>query len=473
MDFKNSRVFSSLRELSNKSWTYEYSAGFVAFMILFSNHVANISSRHMAVAFRIPEATTGIYFTKLFGFRGFLILFGSLGTYILKWFISEKNIVPTLIFSTLIMVARFCAMIIIFTSKNPAFHIYNFYVVEALFVGLFQISFYALTPEFASLLSLCVRISKITVFFIQLIMDFTIYHKPMLMLRIHFSVLFTLSFISMCLWYYYCFSKGRYANKENDSVEMVETRSMQYFNIVNAQGNEGEEGLEESTEPAFLTHVRNCISPILMSVATLIMNNMISPGLLPYALLERDKCHKINMAGIPMGVAGCLVIHILKKNIESMNTKWTWHWHAFWVCAIPPFVVFILTFVALHTTTAVGAAIYNSQNAVLIMAVMFFFFHPMVETLGFVGVVSNVRHLGKVLERGLKVISTNLFFTYIVGFTAYKVSVGYNVMRSSYELQPDPSLNILPRLFFWFTSSFKYGFRDFVNEFRLNIKEYI
>ncbi|UVC50134.1 hypothetical protein MACK_004004 [Theileria orientalis] len=473
MDFKNSRVFRSIKELSNKSWTYEYSAGFVAFMILFSNHVAAISSRHMAVAFRIPESTTGIYFTKLFGFRGFLILFGSLGTYILKWFISENNIIPTLIFSTLIMVARFCAMIMIFTSKNPAFDIYNFYVVEALFVGLFQISFYALTPEFASLLSLCVRISKITVFFIQLIMDFTIYDRPMLMLRIHFCILFTLSFISTCLWYFYCISRRKFNHKEKETIEIMQANTIQYFNIIGPQGNERFDYGDENPEPSFWAHVRNCISPILMSVATLIMNNMISPGLLPYALLERDKCHKINMSGIPMGVAGCLVVHIIKKNIDSLNTKWTWHWHAFWLCAIPPFVVFILTFVALHTSTAVAAAIYNSQNAVLGMAIMFFFFHPMVETLGFVGVVSNVRHLGKVMERGVKVITTNLFFTYIIGFTAYKVSVGYNVMRTTIELQPDASLDTVPRLFYWVMSSFRYGFRDFVNEFRLNIKEYI
>eukprot|EP00375_Theileria_parva_P001620 XP_764293.1 hypothetical protein [Theileria parva strain Muguga] len=457
MGLKHKEIHRHFQFLSENPFTYEFIAGFLAFAMYIPEQVVSVSSRHLAVAFNIPKETTGIYFSKLFSLRALVLLLGSLAVYIFKWFISDDNIFFTLLFYTLLIVSRVIILVLLYFCKNLALGFYNIFILESLFLGLFQLTFFTLTPEYVSLLSLCFKISKISVFLIQLSMDFTTYNSPFLMVKIHFFIIFVISFFSIFMWFFYSIDNS-YKYTVNGSKSKV-------IEIVSNDGNLG-------PEPGFFRQLRNSISPFLMCLISIMLKNTISPGILPYALLDRDKCHKINMAIIPMGLLGAFAIHFLKVKVKSINEKWTWRWHLMWIFIIPCVVIFIITFAALHSDGALSNAIINSQKSVLWMAVFFFFCFAFVESLGYLGVVSNVKHNGKVYGNGLKVVSTNQFSGYVTGFLFYKISVGYNVTRSFATIPPEVTGSFI-RFLYWIRESLHGAFSDFIKDFQMNIKEYI
>ncbi|XP_953301.1 uncharacterized protein TA10640 [Theileria annulata] len=477
MVLKQKSLHRHFQFLSENPFTYEFIAGFLAFTMYIPEQVASVSSRHLAVAFNIPKETTGIYFSKLFSLRALVLLLGSLAVYIFKWFISDDNIFFTLLFFTLLVISRFIILVLFYFCKNLALGFYNIFIIEALFLGLFQLTFFTLTPEYVSLLSLCFKISKISVFLIQLSMDFTSYNSPFLMVKVHFSIIFVISFFSIFMWFFYCVNYTTFKRKSMQTHTNNEVIENPYKYSVNCTTKSkeiefftNEPDLER--EPGFFKQLRNSISPFMMCLVSIMLKNTISPGVLPYALLDRDKCHKINMAIIPMGLLGAFAVHFLKIKVKSINEKWKWQWHLTWLFIIPCVVIFIITFAALHSDGALSRAIINSQRSVLWMAVFFFFCFAFVESLGYLGVVSIVKHNGRVYGNGLKVVSTNQFVGYVTGFLFYKISVGYNVTRSFATIPPETEDSFI-RFLFWIRESINGAFRDFIKDFHMNIKEYI
>ncbi|BAM41887.1 conserved hypothetical protein [Theileria orientalis strain Shintoku] len=344
--------------------------------------------------------------------------------------------------------------------------------------------------------ALCFKISRLWIFLLQLVMDLLIYDKPLLIVKIHYWLAYLLSLISTALWFYFCISRyNREAHKKSkaksipkltEATEMVsqKTNDTECLSTSGQQANQDVENPSESTEekiketePSFWTHLGNSFSPLMMSIVTMMMKNILFPGLLPYGLLERDKSHIINMVITPMGLMGTSIVHALKKNVDSINKRWEWYWHLLWLLAIPPAVIFYTTLDSMHPrSSAARSKIINNRNAVLAMAVVFHFCHSLIEAAGYLGVVSNVKHCNEVRERGKKMVSTNQLLAEIIHFIFYKISVGYNVTRIGlgYHLpkfRPTHRMSREHLYTYIVRETFVKGFDDFINDFKMNIRD--
>ncbi|UKK02848.2 hypothetical protein MACK_002945 [Theileria orientalis] len=475
----------------------EFITGFMAFTLYMFMQIASIISRHMAVALNIPPDTTGIYFTKLFGARGLVSVIASIMTYLIKLFISEDNIILTLIVSSLMLISRTVFLFFLYVEKNRALYVYNVLIMDAMCVGLFQMTFYPLTADYVSAISLCFKISRLWIFVLQLIMDLAIYDKPMLIVKIHYWLAYILSFTSTGFWFYFCISRhnrGTHKRPKPTNVPKLtkdseapsqNTNDTQCVSVseegINPSSKDPE-SLEEKirdSEPSFLTHLGNSFSPLMMCLVTLMMKNILFPGLLPYGLLERDKSHIVNMFITPVGLAGTSIVHGLKKNVASINRRWEWYWHFLWFLAIPPAIIFYKTLESLHpSSSSARSKIINNRTAVLVMALVFHFCHSLIESAGYLGVVSNVKYCNEVRERGRKMVSTNQLLGEITHFIFYKIAVGYNVTRISlgYHLpkfRPNHRMSRYNLCAYILRETFVRGFDDFIRDFKMNIRDYI
>ncbi|UKJ89859.2 hypothetical protein MACJ_003113 [Theileria orientalis] len=475
----------------------EFTSGLMAFTMYMFVQIASIISRHMAVALKIPQDTTGIYFTKLFAARGLVSVISSIMTYLIKLFISEDNIILTLIFSSLLLISRSVFIFFLHLERNRTLYVYNVLIMEAMCMGLFQITFYPLAADYVSAISLCFKISRLWIFLLQLVMDLAIFDKPMLMVKIHYWLAYILSFISTGFWFYFCITRHKGgSNKrpkptstpkltkdagtpsQNTNDTQCVTASEQEMSLPTKDPESLEDKIRDS-EPSFFEHLGNSFSPLMMCFVTMMMKNILFPGLLPYGLLERDKSHIVNMSITPVGLTGTSIVHALKKNVDSINRRWKWYWHLLWFLAIPPAIIFYKTLESLHPrSSSARSKIINNRVAVLVMALVFHFCHSLIESSGYLGVVSNVKYCNKVRERGRKMVSTNQLLAEIIHFIFYKIAIGYNVTRISlgYHLpkfRPNHRMSRHNLFVYILRETFVRGYDDFIKDFKMNIREYI
>ncbi|EAN32008.1 Tpr-like protein [Theileria parva strain Muguga] len=470
----------------------KFYAAFNAFSAHMFIQIASVTSKHISVAFKIPAENTGIYFAKLLSARGLISLAASILSYIINMTSKGQNVLLSTIFCVSIFLFRFIFMVFLHTSENLPLTIYLCYILEGIAVGLFQMPFYSLTAEYVSILSVSFKLSRITLFILQIFLDLANFENPLVMVKIQYWFAFVITCISTGLWFAFCFNKpDRKKKREQKTVEEFAELGDESFVL-----KVGEDGDEETPnfrddetpntrneeleilEPTFFGLFLEQISPYFMCLVGIMMKTTIHPGILPYSLLDREKCHLINMVLTPMALIATTTIHILKENVKSMDRRWDWKWNLMWLNGIPPFTIVIIIFVALHSKGCISSGIINAKWSVFAIGIIFFLFNCTLESAGYVGIVSNVKQNGKITSKGRKIVSTGQISSLIAGFIFYKFSIGYSVTRKI--MQSDIPLAISTEKMsrfgafcFWLGRTITEGCKDFVNDFRLNIKNYI
>uniref|UniRef100_A0A3B0NE93 Uncharacterized protein n=1 Tax=Theileria annulata TaxID=5874 RepID=A0A3B0NE93_THEAN len=490
-----SEVFrNSYKKLKKIFVNEKFYVAFNAFSAHMFIQIASVTSKHISVAFKIPAENTGIYFAKLLSARGLISLAASILSYIINMTTKGENVLISLIFSFSIFIFRFIFMAFLHMSSNLPLTIYLAYILEGLAVGLFQMPFYSLTAEYVSILSVSFKLSRITLFVLQIFLDLANFKNPIVMVKIQYWFAFTITCISTGLWFAFCSNKSKRNKKKKQEAmnEFVDVSDESFILKVDELGEEETPSFRgddddtpntrdeqaEIVEPGFFTLFLDQISPFCMCLAAIMMKSTIHPGLLPYSLLNRDKCHSINMVVTPMALMATTFVHLLKENVKSIDRRWNWKWNMMWMTGIPPFTVVMLIFVSLHSKGVIAKGIINQKWSVLALGVVFFLFNCTLESFGYVGVAANVKQNGKILTRGRKIVSTGQMSTLITGFIFYKFSIGYSVTRKSIISDVGRSIYInkmsrFETLWFWIGRTIIEAFKDFVNDFRLNIKDYI
>lgn len=456
----------------------ELTAAMVAFSLYMPNQVVSVASKHIAVALDIPEKNTGIYFSKLRSAMYLVSLGCSCIMYMVKWIVSENNMFLTLGTYFFIWLSRLFLFIVMFRSENVALSLYGCMVFSSFSMGLFQMTFYSLTVDHTTAISLAFRVSKFLIWGIQLLMDVLFPSKPLLMVRIQFFLVLLAATLSFLLWVYFCIKRiSNYLVVEDKQDK--ETLVIRKWRGICLGSKYKKVSLAEYQEPSIGRHIINALSPLLMCVIPQAIKCFLWPGLLPYSILKRERCHIINMLVTPVSIMGTFAIHCLKLRVSSIRQRWAWYWHLFWLFVIPEVAVFFCTLVALHfPDTQLSRSIIDSVPAASILVFALYTCYPILDSLGYLGVTANVKHNGETLNNGLKVVTTNQLLYLFVNVISYKMSVGYSITRNSFFGStpcyiPTEGMTSLSAIWFWISSTVSNGYRDFIEEFNFNIREYV
>ncbi|UVC54326.1 hypothetical protein MACJ_003865 [Theileria orientalis] len=221
-----------------------------------------------------------------------------------------------------------------------------------------------------------------------------------------------------------------------------------------------------------------CLSPILMFPAGSIFKDFLFPGVLPYALLNRDKCHIINkLATIFYGI-GSVILFIFEK--AGAFNKWSSFYDGFWVTTILATVISIYTFMAIHTRIPSAARIRNSKPIVTTMTLTMIVYYSFLYALNYAGVPKIIHtafeETNKIGDK--TVITFNVICTMLYRFIFSKIAVGYNHTRVNlgYHLpkfRPNHRMSKSNLAWYFIRNTFRRAGHDTIEDFRMNIKDYL
>ncbi|UKJ87983.1 hypothetical protein MACJ_000425 [Theileria orientalis] len=483
---------------------------FVSLSSYFLFHMLDINSRHVAVAFDIPVHNTGIYFDKLYSIKTLLVLVGSVVEYGI-FQAAGADINPedlnsgkrvrrylNIIAYFFIFGSRVSILIALFLSKNKGYHFYVLISVETFFYSAFGQSYLALCAQYVSIVSSFFHLTRFFILGIQFILDLIWYDNPLLMIKIMFFICSLFSGVSFSLLYYFYFhiKDDHFQPLSKEEAERHrhpgDRRGESLLGMaINGSRSETEAGDSESTElpPQSECVSKLCqdcmkrignddigtlLSPMLMNYLICFVKDFLFPGTLPYALLERDKCHTINML-IPFFVGTGPMLYVLIDSFTDYLRCWSWYLDLIWITFIPLPIIYVYSFMAIHSRVPSALAIRNSRPRVMAMTLIMMFGYGFLDGIAFIGLgLYAVRGNPKGYTiHGIDLI-VEMFFRTIIS----KASVGYNVTRVSlgYHLprfRPNHKMSKRNTSWYIFRETFRRACRDFKHDISLNIKDYL
>ncbi|UKJ89865.2 hypothetical protein MACJ_003119 [Theileria orientalis] len=443
-------------------------AAFVSLSSHLIMHQIDVSSAHFAVAFNIPLSNISIYFSKLFSFRCLLIAVGSASEFIVSCACSGtsgnkgngkcRKYISMGCFG-LVLVVRLCFSIILHCSSRLGYFAYVILSVEAFFFGYFHCSVLAIAPQYSVPVVFAANASRIFVLSLQFILDLWIKSNALRKIQIQTWVCVILTTIAVGLWVY-C-----------------------YVDESSSTSSAGQTGSQESNKMNFIETLVKAGSPFFMFFAGSMFKDFLFPGVLPYAVLHRDKCHIINMMIPIANMIGPVSLFAL----ESMNSfnEWKTEFDCYWVLVLPMLGIFIFSMLAIHTKDPNVVIIINSRTFVLIMTIILILCNSYLDPLSFGGVAKTVKPQteGSGKENNKKagddsVITFHLIFALFMRFIFSKLSVGYNDtrVRLGYHLPKFRPNHRMPKSnigWYFIRQTFRRAWRDAGSDFKMNIKEYL
>ncbi|UKJ89862.2 hypothetical protein MACJ_003116 [Theileria orientalis] len=446
--------------------------GFVYLNVYFVTYQISVSSRHMAVAFDIPVHNIGIYFDKLYSQRCFLLGLGSLIEYSI-YRISYSHDKVRKYFSTLslalLVLNRYVFAIFLHTSKKLSLQAYIILNTEGLFHGCFQMSILAIAPQHTSVTDLSARISGLFMFIIQKITDCIAYHKPLLNVKTVTWICTLSSTAAVFVWYYYLFHIDQSPAEENIVKEIDSIAQTDLLSITPLTPS--------ATTLKLWDHFSKSSSQFMLFGISSLFKDFLYPGVLPYALLERDKSHFINLIVTLVLVSGSFAIYFIHENLPSFR-YWSEIHNVCWLLVIPNLISLILALMAIHTRKPHTLAIQSSQSRVLVLTLCVMGSYCIMCPMGFVGVADYVYYKSQDKKGSVGLITYHNIMSLVYRFVFSKLSVGYNYTRVSlgYHLpkfRPNHRMSKHNLAWYFIRHTFKRAVRDTISDLRMDIDKYL
>ncbi|UVC54384.1 hypothetical protein MACJ_003926 [Theileria orientalis] len=158
------------------------------------------------------------------------------------------------------------------------------------------------------------HLSRLVTFLAQLLLDFVFRDNPLPKVRLQFLLCSTLNAIAVgCLFYYHDTSPCEASNrpekpKSEEKPSEVSTTTESSNNGATNGGN----GKKEPSKWSFGETFSRVASPFFMYSAGSTLFDTVHPGVIPYALLPTKKCHLINMMSPIANLTGPLVLFALE-----------------------------------------------------------------------------------------------------------------------------------------------------------------
>ncbi|BAM41881.1 conserved hypothetical protein [Theileria orientalis strain Shintoku] len=483
-------------------------AAFVSLSSHLIMHQIDVTSAHFSVAFNIPLNNISIYFSKLFSFRCLLIAAGTLTEYIVSQIsklidpdpdpgpdpggevgTGHKNPVPKHIkyrkwismtcFGAVLFVRLFL-LIFLYFSSHLGYHVYVILSIESFFFGYFHASVLAIVPEHSLAVALAANASRFFILSIQVILDFMFYSRPLLMIKLQCWIGVILTTAAFTSWIYY---------HESETCNDVPALTANTTSQEAPSASYEHQTISQPKTKGFITTFFDAFSPFMMFFAGSMFKDFLFPGVLPYAVLHRDKCHIINMLVPVANLIGPIILFVLES--LDLFKKWTGTYNVFWLLAIPMGVIFAYSMLAIHTRNPLARRIANSRARVMIITLGVVFGNGFLDPLSFGGVAKVVKperitdesgsrdSTGQEVELGDNSLITfhailALFMRYIFS----KLSVGYNDTRVSLgyiipKFRPNHKMSKRNLAWYLCRQTFKRAVIDAITDFQKNIQNYL
>ncbi|UKJ89863.1 hypothetical protein MACJ_003117 [Theileria orientalis] len=442
-------------------------------------HQIYVNSRHFSVAFNIPQHNVGIYLDKLSSFRVILMSVGAFVEYIV-YLASGSSKYVRKVFSSismlLIALARVGYVYVLYRCRRLSLRAYQILNLEGLFHGFFQMAFFSLVPQYSTSTNLAVFASGLFVFLSQKIVDFFLFNKPLLNVKVMAILTSIVTTAGLFLWCLFLFVFKYVDTEESDKPEADPTNPQ-------TQNQPSPSSLQASLTEAkgvsnigFWGHLGNAFSPFMMFVIAASFKFFLCPGVIPYAVLERDKAHLINLIMPVFFILGSLSVFIPSEYNEQFRTVWYRAKDAFWLLTLPQLTVFILALMSIHSRNRFSKLLINSRWRVMIATIVLIYPFTIMESLSFVGVSNYVYKAGD--ESSLGVITLHNIVAIICIFSYDKLSVGYNDTRISlgYHLpkfRPNHRMSKHNLAWYFIRHTFKRAVRDTISDLRMDIEKYL
>ncbi|UKJ89318.2 hypothetical protein MACJ_002566 [Theileria orientalis] len=496
-------------------------AAFIALSSHLIMHQIDVTSSHFSVAFNIPINNISIYFSKLFSFRCMLIAAGTA----LELVVSELSKI----------------------IDPGGYYVYVILSIEALFFGYFHASVIGLVPEHSLAVAFAANVSRFFILFIQMILDAFIGKTPLLMIKIQVWIGVLMTGGAVVAWIYFNFGLCYIISAEDleylEECANASTKSDKKTSIIIQSPNVWEYMFSNKVTKLLIKKLpikpsQDCIeipsgtnvevvveekgfgitfyralSPFLMFFGGSMFKDFLFPGVLPYALVRRDRCHTINMLVPVANILGPIVLFVDESRLFP---KWTPYFDGFWSLLILMIMVAVSAFMTIHSRAAIFRGFINSPVKVAYLTLTLVFCNGFMDPLSFAGVAKmvkkgfesetkeeNIKLLEKFPQNGgsrdnnsqttsseenkskvkkfegnNSLLTVHVLSALFMRFVFSKSSVGYNDTRVSLgyclpKFRPNHKMSKHNTRWYIFRQTFIRAWKDTGSDFKLDVKKYL
>ncbi|UKJ87948.2 hypothetical protein MACJ_000390 [Theileria orientalis] len=162
----------------------------------------------------------------------------------------------------------------------------------------------------------------------------------------------------------------------------AEVINSRYFEIKNVTKN-------VPRTMTFFRTLSHAFSPLMMIFVSSLIKDFLFPNLLPYALLSKFRWNFVTVMSSILKLIGPVLLFSLESN--SLFPKWDTPYNAFWIIVVPMAVIYVYTFLAIHTRIPSAKSIINSVPKVMLITVGVVLGNSFFDPLSYAGVSKVVR----------------------------------------------------------------------------------
>ncbi|BAM41889.1 conserved hypothetical protein [Theileria orientalis strain Shintoku] len=409
--------------------------GIVTLSAYFIQHLIDVSSRHFAEALDIPLYNTSIYFSKLYSSRSLSTGLGALFHYLIAVTLGVN--VKTSSFIALLFLV-FTRMVLIMTLSSTyivSVEVYKVLNFDAFVLGFFQMTHFRTIWRYLFVRSIFVDLGRFVVFVIQALLDLCLKHRPLVMIRVQCWISFVITLIAACLWFFYIyyFKTAYPESKPKESIISKTTKEdvstdlnkfkCKYFKKYEYRRHAA---VVPRTGCRFKEYSIGNVSVFLMFMTASLVRNFLFPGVLPYSVLSRGKCHSVNMVLPVVSIVPPCVLFVFYSECTDLCKKSYWVRNLFWIFMIPQLISLIYALYTVHRKVLFNTEFSGSHVTVFLTTSLLMFSYGFIESMA-------INHYQMAINPSESLITYHYIVSTFYSFLFSRLSVGYNCARVEYD----------------------------------------